>query len=105
MYAVVEIGGHQYKVAENDILFINRRPEEVDSEINIDRVLLVNDGEGNISVGQPVVDGASVTAKVIDHAQDDKVIIFKKKRRKGYRVKRGHRQPLTQLQIEKINTN
>lgn len=105
MYAVVEIGGHQYRVAENDILFINRRPEEVDSELTIDRVLLVNDGKGNISVGQPVVDGASVTAKVVDHTKDDKVIVFKKKRRKGYRVKRGHRQTLTQLQIEKINTN
>lgn len=103
MYAVIEIGGHQYRVAEDDTLFINRRPEEADSKLDIDRVLLLKDDKDNISVGTPVVDGASVKARVVEHTKDDKVIVFKKKRRKGYQIQRGHRQALTQLKIEKIN--
>jgi large subunit ribosomal protein L21 len=65
--------------------------------------LLVKDGEGNVTIGKPTVEGAKVEASVVDHPKADKVIIFKKKRRKGYRVKRGHRQPITQLKIEKIS--
>lgn len=102
MYAVVEIGGHQYKVAEDDVIFVDRQSEEKDGELTFDRVLLLNDGK-KTTVGTPVVDGAEVKAKVLDHLKDDKVIVFKKKRRKGYRVKRGHRQPLTQLKIENIS--
>jgi large subunit ribosomal protein L21 len=102
MYAVVEIGGHQYKVAENDVIFVDRQSEEKDGELTFDRVLLLNDGK-DTKVGTPVVDGAEVKATVLDHLKDDKVIVFKKKRRKGYRVKRGHRQALTQLKIEKIS--
>lgn len=102
MYAVVEIGGHQYKVSENDKIFVNRLNTE-DEKVSIDRVLLLKDKKGNVKVGQPVIDGARVEAKIVDHLKGDKVIVFKKKRRKGYRVKRGHRQQLTQLQIEKIS--
>lgn len=102
MYAVVEIGGHQYKVSENDKIFVNRLNTE-DEKISIDRVLLLKDKKGNVKVGQPVIDGARVEAKIVDHLKGDKVIVFKKKRRKGYKVKRGHRQQLTQLQIEKIS--
>ncbi len=103
MYAVIEIGGHQYKVSENDTLFVNRLKAEEDEKISIDRVLLLKDDKGKVKVGKPVVKGAKVEAKVVDHLKDDKVIVFKKKRRKGYRVKRGHRQPLTRLQVEKIS--
>ncbi|MGM0589707.1 MAG: 50S ribosomal protein L21 [Bacteroidota bacterium] len=102
MYAVVEIGGHQYKVAEDDVIFVDRQSEEKDGEISFDRVMLINDGD-NTTVGTPVVEGAEVKAKVLDHLKDDKVMVFKKKRRKGYRVKRGHRQHLTQLKIENIS--
>jgi large subunit ribosomal protein L21 len=102
MYAVVEIGGHQYKVSENDRIFVNRLNTD-DEKVSFDRVLLLKDDKDNVKVGQPVVDGVTVDAKIVDHLKGDKVIVFKKKRRKGYKVKRGHRQLLTQLQIEKIS--
>lgn len=103
MYAVVEIGGHQYRVSEDDVIFVDNQNEDVDTKLTFDRVLMINDGEDNIQIGQPVVDGATVEAKVLDNVKSDKVMVFKKKRRKGYRVKRGHRQPKTQIQIEKIS--
>jgi large subunit ribosomal protein L21 len=102
MYAVVEIGGHQYKVGEGDTIFVNRLNDSGDS-VTIDRVLLLRDEKGNVTIGKPLVEGSSVEADVKDHLKDDKVIVFKKKRRKGYRVKRGHRQQLTQLQIKSIS--
>ena len=102
MYAVVKIGGHQYKVAENDTIYVNRINSEDDS-ITLDEVLLVKDDKGGVNVGKPTVEGAKVEAKIVDHLKADKVIVFKKKRRKGYRVKNGHRQPITRLQIEKIS--
>ena len=103
MYAVVEIGGHQYRVSENDTLFVDHI-NDAEEEISFDNVLLFNDGEGNIEVGTPVVDGVSVDAKILDKkVKADKVMVFKKKRRKGYQVKRGHRQLKSQIQIEKIN--
>lgn len=101
MYAVVEIGGHQYKVSEGDVLFVDKQKTQ-DQEITLDRVLLVND-EGNVTVGTPVVEGAAVEAKLLDEVKADKVIVFKKKRRKGYRVKRGHRQQMSQIKIEEIS--
>jgi len=104
MYAIVEIGGHQYKVAENDVIFVDKLGENTDEKVTFDRVLLVKDGKGNTKVGKPVVDGASVEAKLLDHVKADKVIVFKKKRRKGYRKKNGHRQPMSQIQIEKISS-
>lgn len=102
MYAVVKIGAHQYKVSENDTIYVNRINSD-DESITLDEVLLVKDGEGNVKVGKPTVEGAKVEAKIVDQLKADKVIVFKKKRRKGYRVKNGHRQPITRLQIEKIS--
>lgn len=102
MYAVVKIGAHQYKVSENDTIYVNRINSD-DESITLDEVLLVKDGEGNVKVGKPTVEGAKVEAKIVDQLKADKVIVFKKKRRKGYRVKNGHRQPITRLQIGKIS--
>lgn len=102
MYAIVKIGGHQYKVAEDQTIFVNRLSTD-DEKVTLEDVLLVKDKKGKVSIGKPMVEGAKVEAKIIDHPKADKVIVFKKKRRKGYKVKRGHRQPITQLQIEKIS--
>ncbi len=102
MYAIVKIGGHQYKVEENKTIFVNRLSTD-DENVTLENVLLVKDDDGNVKVGKPTVEGAKVTAKVVEHLKSDKVIVFKKKRRKGYRVKNGHRQQITQLQIEKIS--
>jgi large subunit ribosomal protein L21 len=102
MYAIVKIGGHQYKVSENQTIYVNRLASE-DENVTFEDVLLVKDDKGKVKIGKPSVKGAKVEAKIVDHLKADKVIIFKKKRRKGYRVKRGHRQPITQLQIEKIS--
>ena len=101
MYAIVDIAGKQYRVAEKDKLYVPRQSADVDSQLLFDRVLLVSDGKA-VKVGAPTLDGASVTARVVDHVRADKVIVFKKKRRKRYRVKNGHRQPYTQIQIESI---
>lgn len=102
MYAIVKIGGHQYKVAEDQTIYVNRISSD-DEKITLDEVLLVKDAEGKVTVGKPTVEGAKVEAKIVEHLKADKVMVFKKKRRKGYRVKNGHRQPITQLQIEKIS--
>ncbi len=101
MYAVVNIQGFQFKVEEGQQLYVNRLKEEEGSSITFDQVLLLDD-EGAVQVGKPFVDGASVTAKVLDHLKDNKVIVFKKKRRKGYKVKNGHRQYLSKIEIETI---
>ncbi len=101
MYAIVEIGGHQYKIEKDQKLFVNRMEDEAGSALEFDQVLLLADGE-NIKVGAPVVDGAKVKAKVLEHVKADKIIVFKKKRRKGYQKMNGHRQPMTQIQIEEI---
>ncbi|HTY11865.1 MAG TPA: 50S ribosomal protein L21 [Bacteroidota bacterium] len=101
MFAVVEIGGQQYKVNPEEKLYVPKLEKEVGSSIKFDKVLLVsNDKE--VKVGAPVVSGASVSAKVLAHVKDDKVIVFKKKKRKGYRVKRGHRQQYTHIEITSI---
>ncbi|HKK46671.1 MAG TPA: 50S ribosomal protein L21 [Balneolaceae bacterium] len=105
MYAVVEIGGHQYRVSEGDVLFVDKQSDETDQKLTFDRVLLTKDGDGKVTVGQPVVDGVTVEATLLDNVKSDKVIVFKKKRRKGYRVKRGHRQPMSQIEINKISTS
>ncbi len=105
MYAVVEIGGHQYRVSQGDVLFVDKQSDETDQKLTFDRVLLINDGNGNVSVGKPVVEGATVEATLLDNVKSDKVIVFKKKRRKGYRVKRGHRQPMSQIEINEISTS
>lgn len=105
MYAIVKIGGHQYKVAENDTIFVNRLSAE-NEKVTFEDVLLVKGTKGTkgkVKIGKPTVKGAKVEATIVDHLKGDKVIVFKKKRRKGYRVKNGHRQAITQIKIEKIS--
>lgn len=102
MYAIVKIGGHQYKVEEDQTIFVNRLATD-DESITLEDVLLIKDDEGNVKIGAPLVEGSSVTATVVENLKSDKVIVFKKKRRKGYRVKNGHRQHITQLKIDKIS--
>ena len=104
MYAVVKIGGHQYRVSEGDVLFVDKQSDETDQTLTFDRVLLTND-DGNVSIGQPVIEGASVEATLLENVKSDKVTVFKKKRRKGYQVKRGHRQPMSQIEINSITTS
>jgi len=101
MYAIVEIAGQQFKVAKDQKVFVHRLQNEEGSKVSFDNVLLLDDGE--ITIGAPAIKGAVVTAKVLSHLKGDKVIVFKKKRRKGYRVKNGHRQFLTEIQIESIS--
>ena len=100
MLAIVEIAGLQYKVEQDQKLFVNRLKGEKGDKVSFDKVLLTIDGA--ITVGAPAVEGVSVQAEILDHVQADKVIVFKKKRRKGYKVKNGHRQQLTQIQIVSI---
>ena len=100
MLAIVEIAGLQYKVEQNQKLFVTRLKGEKGDKVSFDKVLLTIDGA--ITVGAPAVEGVSVQAEILDHVQADKVIVFKKKRRKGYKVKNGHRQQLTQIQIVSI---
>ncbi len=102
MYAVVEIAGQQYRVNPSEKLYVPKLDSAVDSTVKFDKVLLRADDK-KVTVGNPVVKGAVVEAKVLAHSKDDKVIVFKKKRRKGYRVKRGHRQQYTQIEITSIN--
>ena len=101
MYAVVEIQGSQFKVEKDQKLFVNRIDAKEGSKISFDNVLLLDDGK-KVQVGKPNLSGTSVEAKVVAHIKDDKVIVFKKKRRKGYKVKNGHRQPITEIIIQGI---
>lgn len=101
MYAIVEIAGQQFKVSKDQKIFVNRLQGEEGASLDFDRVLLVEDGD-KIKVGTPVVAGAKVSAKIISHLKGEKVIVFKKKRRKTYRKKNGHRQCLTSILIEGI---
>ncbi len=101
MYAIVEIAGHQYKVQKDQQIFVNRLQNEEGTQVEFDRVLLTDDN-GKITVGAPAVEGVKVTARVVNHLKGDKVIIFKKKRRKGYQKKNGFRAYLTEIVIEKI---
>ena len=100
MYAIVEIGGHQYKVAENDTLFVDKQNVE-GNKLSFDRVLLVKEDNG-VKIGTPVVEGAEITATLLDTVKADKVLGFKKKRRKGYQKLNGHRQVMSQIQIDSI---
>lgn len=101
MYAIVEIAGKQYKVRKDDLLYVPRMKEDEKKKLTFDRVLLIADGK-KVSVGTPVVDGATVKATVMQHVKADKVLVFKKKRRKRYKVKKGHRQPYTQIQVNSV---
>ena len=101
MYAIVEIAGQQFKVAKDQKVFVHRLEGEEGDSVSFDKVLLTGDGD-NITVGAPAIEGALVGAKINRHLKGDKVIVFKKKRRKGYKVKNGHRQYLTEIVIESI---
>ena len=101
MFAVVDILGQQFKVAENTKYYVPRLNQEPESEVTFDQVLLLSDGK-ETKVGSPVVKGAKVIAKVLSHLKDDKVLVFKKKRRKGYRKLNGHRQQLTRIEVTQI---
>jgi large subunit ribosomal protein L21 len=101
MYAIVEIAGQQFKVAKDQKLFVHRLQDKEGSKVSFDKVYLLDDGK-KVTVGAPAISGAAVEAKVVGHLKGNKVIVFKKKRRKGYRVKNGHRQALTELMVEKI---
>ena len=101
MHAIVEIAGQQFKVAKDQKVFVHRLPAEEGSKVSFDNVLLIGDGD-KVTVGAPAIDGAQVGAKVLKHLKGDKVVVFKKKRRKGYRKKNGHRQSLTEIVIEGI---
>ena len=101
MYAIVEMAGQQFKVAKDQKVYVHRLQEEEGKKVTFDKVLLLEDG-GNVTIGAPVIEGAAVEAKVVKHLKGDKVIVFKKKRRKGYRKKNGHRQYLTEIVVEGI---
>jgi large subunit ribosomal protein L21 len=102
MYAIVEIAGQQFKVSKDQKVFVHRLASEEGSNVTFDKVMLL-DENGAVTIGAPAIDGASVKAKVLQHLKGDKVIVFKKKRRKGYKKKNGHRQSLTQIVIEGIS--
>ena len=101
MYAIVEIAGQQFKVAQDQKVYVHRLKGEEGSKVTFDTIFLL-DNNGTISIGAPAIKGAEVTAKILGHLKGDKVIVFKKKRRKGYIKKNGHRQALTEIQIESI---
>ena len=103
MYAIVEISGRQFKVEKKQKLFVNRLDAQEGKKVSFENVLMVNDG-AQFSVGTPNVSGAQVDAKVLKHLKSDKVIVFKKKRRKGYKVRNGHRQAITEIEISDILT-
>ncbi|MGB5980672.1 MAG: 50S ribosomal protein L21 [Nonlabens sp.] len=103
MYAIVEIAGQQFKIEKDQKLFVHRLKEDEGATLSIDKVLLLGDGD-NITLGAPAIEGAFAEAKVLGHLKGDKVIVFKKKRRKGYRKKNGHRQYFSQIEITGITT-
>lgn len=102
MYAIIATGGKQYRVQEGDIIFVEKLDAEVDSAVEFNNVIAVS-ADGKLSLGKPVVEGASVTGKVLAQGKEKKVIVYKYKAKKDYRRKQGHRQPYTKVQIEKIN--
>lgn len=101
MYAIVAAGGKQYKVREGDILRIEKIPGEVGSPVSFDQVLMVADGD-NVSIGRPALEGAAVSAQIVEQGKANKLIVFKYKRRKRYRRKQGHRQSYTAVKIDAI---
>jgi len=101
MYAIVDVAGKQFKVAKDQYIYAPKMEGEAGSNVSFDKVLLL-DNEGSVEVGAPTVKGVKVSGKILEHVKGNKVIIFKKKRRKGYAVKNGHRQQFTKVQIESI---
>lgn len=102
MYAIVDIAGQQFKVEKDQKIFVHRQEAEEGVSLSFDKVLLI-DNDGDVVVGAPTVNGANISAKVLAHVRGDKVLIFKKNRRKGYQKLNGHRQNFTQIQVEAIN--
>jgi large subunit ribosomal protein L21 len=102
MYAFIATGGKQYKVQEGDVIFVEKLDTEANSTVEFKEVVALS-ADGNLSVGKPFVDGASVVGKVLSQGKEKKIVIFKYKPKKDYRRKQGHRQPYTKVQIEKIN--
>lgn len=102
MYAIVDIAGKQFKVAKDQYVYAPRLEGETGASLNFEKVLLI-DNEGSVEVGAPTVKGASVSGKILEHVKGNKVIVFKKKRRKGYAVRNGHRQQFTKILIEGIS--
>jgi large subunit ribosomal protein L21 len=102
MYAIVEIAGQQFKVEAGKKIFVHRLEAEEGKKLEFDQVLLIED-DGKITIGEPTIKGAVIEGMVLDHMRGDKVIVFKKKRKKGYRIKNGHRQNFTQVEIISIN--
>ncbi len=101
MFAIVDIAGNQLKVSPSERVFVPKLSEEIGKTVKFDRVLLLADDK-NVKIGNPVLAGVFVQAKILGHVKDEKVIVFKKKRRKGYRVRRGHRQQYTEIEITNI---
>ncbi len=101
MYAIVDIAGKQFKVAKDQYIYAPRLEGEAGASVSFDNVLLV-ENNGSIDIGAPTVQGIKVSGKILEHVKGNKVIVFKKKRRKGYQVKNGHRQQYTKVQIESI---
>ena len=101
MFAVINVAGEQFKVSENNSYYVPKLAGEIDSEVTFDKVLLLSDGK-ETQVGAPTLEGKKVQAKILEHLKDDKVIVFKKKRRKSYKKTRGHRQFLTRIEVTKI---
>lgn len=101
MYAIVNIAGQQFKVEKDQQIIVNRLDGEEGKKVDVKEVLFVDDA-GKVKIGAPLIKGATVSFKILNHLRGDKVIIFKKKRRKGYEKKTGHRQDLTKIQIEGI---
>jgi large subunit ribosomal protein L21 len=102
MYAIVDIAGQQFKVQKDQKIYVHRLQAEEGSSMSFDKVMLI-DNDGKVTIGTPLIDGASVKATVLKHMRGDKVIVFKKKRRKGYQKSNGHRQDLTHIHIEEIS--
>jgi large subunit ribosomal protein L21 len=102
MYAIVDIAGKQFKVSKDQYIYAPRLTGEAGSSVEFDQVLLFTDGDGGIQVGAPTVSGVKVSGKILEHVKGDKILVFKKKRRKGYTKKNGHRQQFTKVQIEGI---
>ena len=102
MKAIVEIGGKQLKVEKGQTFIVNRLEKEVGKKISFNNIMLIED-KGKTTVGKPILETASVSASIVDHLKGDKVIVFKKKRRKGYKVKNGHRQYLTKIKIDNVS--
>ncbi len=101
MYAIVEIAGQQFKVEKNDEIFVHRLEGDPGTKIEFNEVLLL-DNDGKVTVGKPLVEGSMITGKILDHVRGDKVVVFKKKRRKGYQKESGHRQDFSKILIEDI---